>query len=247
MSQYKRDIVEGITLDDGITTPCNHSTFDTIPPDSPRLNKEMHDFFHTKTAQILYLSNHLHGELCYYANKLCQRVHAPTMDDLNKLYHLLAYIKHHQDEVLTLDASHFATPKIFIDASYATNNDFKSQSGLIMYFGRGSFICRSHKQKINVKSSTEAEIVALSDMASIALGVIQFLMEFNISFDSVTLLQDNKSTIKMIKNGRPDGKYSRHINIRYFWLTDLAARNEVRIEYISTTAMKSRLIQLEIK
>ena len=76
-------------------------------------------------------------------------------------------------------------------------------------------------------------------MASVALGVIQFLMEFNIKFDSVTLLQDNKSTIKMIHNGRPDGKYSRHINIRYFWLTDLAARNEVRIEYISTTAMSA--------
>lgn len=45
------------------------------------------------------------------------------------------------------------------------------------------------------------------------------------------VLQDNKSTIRM-KNGRPDGTYSRHIDNRYFWLTDLASRSEVRGEHI---------------
>jgi len=242
MSQYKRDIVEGIILDDNVTTPCNHSTFDTILSESPRLSKDMHEFFHTKTAQILYLSNHLHGELCYYANKLCQRVNAPTIDDLQKLHHLLAYIKHNQDEVLTLDASQFNTPKIYIDASYATNSDYKSQSGLIMYFGRGSFICRSHKQHINVKSSTESELVALSDMSSVALGVIYFLQEFGIQFNSVTIYQDNKSTIKMLNKGYPDGKYSRHINIRSYWLKDLVQRNELQITYISTTDMSADIM-----
>jgi hypothetical protein len=111
-----------------------------------------------------------------------------------------------------------------------------------MYFGRGSFICRSHKQHINVKSSTESELVALSDMSSVALGVIYFLQEFGIQFNSVTIYQDNKSTIKMLNKGYPDGKYSRHINIRSYWLKDLVQRNELQITYISTTDMSADIM-----
>lgn len=37
-------------------------------------------------------------------------------------------------DVLELDASMIADPKIYIDASYAANADNKSQSGLVMYF-----------------------------------------------------------------------------------------------------------------
>ena len=98
-------------------------------------------------------------------------------------------------------------------------------------------MCRSHKQHINVKSSTEAELVALSDMASIALGIIYFLQDFGIKFNSVTIYQDNKSTLKMIQKGYPDGKYSRHINIRSYWLKDLVQRHEIQLIYISTNDM----------
>ena len=138
---------------------------------------------------------------------------------------------------LKLDASHFYDPKVYIDASYAINSDFKSQSGLVMFFGRGSFVCRSHKQHLNVKSSTEAELTALSDMASTALGLVYFLNECGIVFNSVTVYQDNKSTLKMLQKGFPDGKYSRHINIRSYWLKDLVQRKELQLTYISTTDM----------
>ena len=91
--------------------------------DSPLLNEEAKVFFHTKTAQLLYLSNHLHGELSYYVNRLtltlCQRVHHPTEDDLKKLYHVLGYVKMSIHDILELDASMLSDPKIYIDASYA--------------------------------------------------------------------------------------------------------------------------------
>ena len=156
---------------------------------------------------------------------------------MNKLLHVQGYVKLCVDDVLELDASHFHDPKIYIDASYATNADFKSQTGLVMFFGKGSFICRSHKQHINVKSSTESELVALSDMSSIALGIIYFLRDFGIQFNSVTIYQDNKSTLKMLQKGYPDGKYSKHIDIRSYWLKDLVDRKEIQLVYISTTDM----------
>ncbi len=236
MTRYKANMVANLTLPDNVFLPGS-TQFDNRIKDSPLLNEEAKSFFHTKTAQLLYLSNHLHGELSYYVNQLCQRVHQPTEDDMEKLLHVLGYVKMSVHDVLELDASMYNDPKIYIDAAYATNEDYKSQSGMVMFFGRGSFICRSHKQKINVKSSTESELVALSDMSSIALGVIYFLQDMGIEFNSVTIYQDNKSTMKMLNKGFPDGKYSKHINIRSYWLKDLVQRNELKLTYISTHDM----------
>ena len=41
----------------------------------------------------------------------------------------------------------------------------------------------------------------------------------------------------MIQKGYPDGKYSRHINIRSYWLKDLVQRHEIQLIYISTNDM----------
>jgi len=74
-------------------------------------------------------------------------------------------------------------------------------------------------------------------MSSIALGIIYFLRDFGIQFNSVTIYQDNKSTLKMLQKGYPDGKYSKHIDIRSYWLKDLVDRKEIQLVYISTTDM----------
>lgn len=106
-----------------------------------------------------------------------------------------------------------------------------------MFFGTGSLFCRSNKETINVKSSTEAELVALSDHMSGVLGIIHFLEEFGTVFENLTVFQDNKSTIKLIENGYPDGKHSKHIHIRYFWLTDLVHNRRIKIVYCPTEDM----------
>jgi hypothetical protein len=49
------------------------------------------------------------------------------------------------------------------------------------------------------------------------------------------LNQDNQSTIKLSDNGKASsGKGTRHINIRYFFITDRIARKEVAIQYCPT-------------
>ena len=69
------------------------------------------------------------------------------------------------------------------------------------------------------------------------LGIIHFLEEFGTVFENLTVFQDNKSTIKLIENGYPDGKHSKHIHIRYFWLTDLVHNRRIKIVYCPTEDM----------
>ncbi len=58
-------------------------------------------------------------------------------------------------------------------------------------------------------------------------------------YDVSTILnQDNQSTIKLSENGKASsGKGTRHINIRYFFITDRIARKEVGIQYCPTKEM----------
>ena len=52
------------------------------------------------------------------------------------------------------------------------------------------------------------------------------------------LFQDNRSAMLLEENGRKSaGKRSRHLNIRYFFVTDQKAKNNIQIEYCPTDQM----------
>ena len=111
----------------------------------------------------------------------------------------------------------------------------KSHTGACTSFGRGVVLPRSSKQKLNTKSSTEAELIGMSDSVPYSLWTVYFLRSQGFDIASNILFQDNESTIKLEKNGRRSaGIKSRHINIRYFWVKDCCDRNEIDIVYCPT-------------
>jgi hypothetical protein len=112
--------------------------------------------------------------------------------------------------------------------------DYKSHTGGIMTMGKGAIVSVSKKQKLNTRSSTEAELVGADDVAGPMLWTARFLQAQGYNFDS-KLLQDNQSTMKMELNGRASaGKRSRHLNIRYFFINDLKEKGLINIEYCPT-------------
>jgi hypothetical protein len=88
---------------------------------------------------------------------------------------------------------------------------------------------KAQYQKLNTKSSTEAELVGIDDVLPQALWT-KYDMEAQVYGLSTILNQDNQSTIKLSKHGKASsGKGTRHINIRY-----PIARKEVAIQYCPT-------------
>ena len=51
----------------------------------------------------------------------------------------------------------------WIDATYGVHDDFKSHTGGSISMGTGIVHSKSSKQKLNTKSSTEAELVGTSE------------------------------------------------------------------------------------
>ena len=114
----------------------------------------------------------------------------------------------------------------------------KSHSGAIMTLGKGAIQSISKKQKLNTRSSTESELIAVDDGMSQVLWTKYFLEAQGYKIKS-TINQDNESTIKLQTNGpKSIGKRSRHINIRYFFITDQIEKGNVEVRYCPTDEME---------
>ena len=66
----------------------------------------------------------------------------------------------------------------------------------------------------------EAETVATSDNAGLAIWSNHFLQEQGYIMQPAIIEQDNQGAMSALKKGMPLSDRSKHINIRYFWLSD---------------------------
>ena len=84
--------------------------------------------------------------------------------------------------------------------AFAIHPDFCSHTGYMMSFRKGAIISGSKKQKMNTRSSTEAELVGADEAMGLMLWTLLFLKEQRYKLETSILYQDNKSTI-LLKNG----------------------------------------------
>ena len=77
----------------------------------------------------------------------------------------------------------------------------KSHTGGCISYGLSIIDSVSMKQKLNSKSSTESELVGMSDYLSQTIWVKMFLEELGCKLRKNILYQDNQSAIRLEKNG----------------------------------------------
>ena len=170
---------------------------------------------------------------------LCTRVKGPTEDDWKKLLLLMKFLKSTTPDKLILSIDGLGKLKWWVDASFAVHPDMKSHTGGGLRLGKGMPITLCRKQKLNTRSSTEAELVGTDDCSVLIVWCALFLGAQGYGYESV-LLQDNMSNIQLVNNGkRSSSQRTRALNIRYFYLTDLVDRGELTVEYCSTKEMIS--------
>jgi hypothetical protein len=164
-------------------------------------------------------------------------VKSPDDDDYKKLTRVIKYLRSEPTLCLTLEADDLQVIKWWVDASFAVHPDMKSHTGATMSLGKGSIYSVSTRQKLNTKSSAEAELVAVDDVMPMVVWTKYFLEAQG--YDVLpTIYQDNMSAMLLEKNGRASsGKRTRHINIRYFFVADRVANKEVKIEHCPTDKM----------
>jgi hypothetical protein len=145
------------------------------------------------------------------------RVKKPDEDDWGKLKRLIKYLKGTKHLRLRLSVDNLGVIRWWVDASYNVHEDCKGQTGAMMSLGNGAQISFSRKQKLNVRSSCEGELVGLDDAMPNILWVRYFIEAQGYTVEQNIVYQDNKSTILLATNGRwSSNKRTKHIKSRYF-------------------------------
>ena len=201
-------------------------------------------WFHSLIASVLYVAKRTKPECLVTVSALATKVHSCDSDDVDKAIRLVKYIRGTKDSGIVLRPGVTGIRvHLYVDASYGVHADRRSHTGSCVVIGDvGAVHCKSTRQQIVTKSSTEAELVGLSDSANQGLFLRNFLILQGYKMPAVTVFQDNMSCMALIARGRSGGERTRHISIRYFWVKDRVMRGEAVIVHKGTSEMYANVL-----
>jgi AAA ATPase containing von Willebrand factor type A (vWA) domain len=231
IADFAEDIVRNAA------TPATRHLFD-VREDSTPLNKERAEHFHSIVAKLLYICKRCRLDIQNAVAFLTTRVSKPDEDDWRKLKRVLQYLRGTLDDKLVLGCVDIGKMKSFVDASFAVHMDMKSHTGGGISWGIGILLSMCQKQKLNSKSSTEAEVIGVSDFIANMIWARMFLEKQGYEIEENILYQDNQSAMKIEENGASScGKRSRHIDMRYFFIKDRLETEKINVVYCPTEYM----------
>jgi hypothetical protein len=209
-----------------------------VNENATKLNQKQKEIFQSVTAKLLYLEKRARPNIEPVVAFLCTRVRDADEDDWKKLRRVLIYLKQSINDKRIIGCDSLESIFTWIDAAFAVHPNMRSHTGGAMSLGWGILHTKSSKQKLMTKSSTEAEVVGLSEYIPYNIWLINFLGAQGYKIEQNIVYQDNKSAIKMEKNGRNSCTgNSRHISIRYFFVKDRVDKGEMKIEHCPTYRM----------
>ena len=88
-----------------------------------------------------------------------------------------------------------------MDAAFAVHHDMRSHTGGCLSLGKGEMYSESTKQKLNGKSSTEAELIGVDDIMPQILWTRYSLESQNFIVKDNIIYQDNQSSMRLKKMG----------------------------------------------
>jgi hypothetical protein len=194
--------------------------------------------FHNLVAKTVYSTKRARPDTCTAITFLTTRVRAPDKDDWNKLVHLMRYSRGTRTMTLILSDNVSGILKWWVDTSFAVHPNIRGDSGGGLSLGRGFPIVSSTKQNLNTQSSTETEIVGDGYFMPAIYWTRYFMKAQGYDVKDNVLFQDNKSSILLEKNGKASSsKCTKHINIRYFFITYRVSKEEVSVVWCPTGDM----------
>ena len=182
MTGYVEDMLRESGTTGGARTPATASLFD-VRDDSDMTTEEQRVKLHRLVVKMLYLAKRARPDCLTAVANLATRVTRCSVDDLAKLERLLKYVNETKDGAAVFEAgTKGIVVSVLIDAAYGVYPDGRSHTGSCVVVGmRGAVYSKSAKQQIVTKSSTEAELVALSDSTNQALHLDRGMRAMEIS------------------------------------------------------------------
>lgn len=158
---------------DKCSTPATKHLF-LVNDDSRKLDEPRPDIFHLVVAKALYISKRARPDIEPTVVFLCTRLSSPDEDDWKKLKRILGYLNGTIDDIQILGATGLDCLTTCVEAAYVVHNNMRSHTEGAMSMVRGLVHGCLSKQKLNTKSSTEAELVGVSKNLPYNIWLVNF-------------------------------------------------------------------------
>jgi hypothetical protein len=125
------------------------------------------------------------------------------------------------------------------DASFADDaTTRKSSEGWIFSLFGGPIDWKAVKQRTVTKSSTEAELLALSHAGSELIWWNRLFTAVGLRLDTTPVIYcDNRQTLRIVTGAKPLKTSLRHVDIHNHWLRQEHANDSIRFEWIDSANM----------
>lgn len=219
-------------------TAARDSLFDVDASDkTAELNEREKSKYLGLVMTLMYLARLTRPDVLLAVTFLATRTHNCHEEDRRHAMRVVRYLERTAEDNLTI---HCTDLQIYLhcDASFGTHRkEGKGHTGFFAAFGKDpSYIhARSAKQKLCSTSSTEAEILALSDAVKLRVWLRNLLTELQVtSLQQLCILQDNKSVLNVI-----DAKRTKHLINRFCQARALIKSQVMRAEHIGTEELSA--------
>jgi hypothetical protein len=195
--------------------------------------------FQRKIGSLLFAAVTTRPDIAFATSRLARFLSNPGPGHQDAADRVLLYLQSTKQRALQLGGD--TGLQIASDASFADNTmDRKSSQGYAIKLFGGLIAWKANKQDTVTTSTTEAELLALSQVAKEALFISRLLRELQIETDAstVTIQCDNKQTIRLVTEevSRLQTKL-RHVDIHNHWIRQEVSEGRIKVEYVQSADM----------
>ena len=241
--RYVLSILERFGMTDSKCAP-SPSTQDILDPEA----QEIKDVpFRELVGSLLYAAITTRKDILCDVVRVSRFNARPTTQAWTAAKRILHYLKgtaHHSLLLGCVTARELCLDELaaWADADYA--GDLKTRSsttgGVIQLLG-STLYCRSTLQRSVATSTTEAEYMAICDLAKELMWLIKILQDMGVPWRAqprpVPVYEDNQSCIALLKNPGANHSRPKHVDVKYHFTREQMANNTLDIIYCPTEDM----------
>ena len=189
-------------------------------------------------GSLMYLSICTRPDISFATGSLARYMSNPTTVHWQAAKGVLRYLAGTPDHGITFGGTGVDLELYgYCDADYAGDIDTRrSTTGYVFTLNGGAISWQSKRQPTVAASTTEAEYMAAAAAVKEGLWLRKILNDLGLTFKTVSILADNQSAIKILRNPISSLR-SKHIDMIHHFARERVMRNEVMFSYTPTSMM----------
>jgi len=213
------------------------------------------DLFMQKVGVTMYLGISTRLDISHAVHRGASAMQCPTIRDMIAIDRVLRYLAGTKDVGLIFgshngeaigDSRGRGTEMLvdvcaYADADWANNKmDRKSITGWVAKINGDPISWQSKKQQVVGLSTCESELYAQAAAVQEVLWILGLCRELGLQVRTGSTVHcDNQSTIAVCKNGIKNGERTKHIDIKYHFITETMDRGEIKMQWVQSSEQEA--------